>query len=920
MTLQPLIVKERILLHLLGFTKFAGAYDVPADVTQEGIARATWIDLPHVLQYVRPLLKEGLVRERTAHVRGGRRRRKSYELSEAGQLRAYSLRTRLKSETVLVRGAGGTHEQALGEVLDAAGPGAALLDILREFVHAGSVDVSSPRAPVVASTVRFLRDAPSTEGFVGRRAELDAIVGAEGAPRVLVVRGVAGIGKSTLAAKACNLLGGTHHILWHRVQPWDTAQSFLADAAGFLAALGKPSLRGTLAQGNLQGAFRVLREDLAGLKALLVLDDAHDATPEFLSVVRTLKDAVAQVPSVRLLLLTRRSLRFYDRRDVVLSGLVREIDLRGLDPKEVQSVFAPEGPSRASLDLGGHPLFIKLVRAAGPGEAPAGAIRDVHRFIEEAIYGELSDRERRLLKLASLYRVAVPEAFLLPDPSSSRDDIARLSDRALLTVVGDGNLEVHDALRAFFLGILTEGERTDLGRFATNQLVAHARKSADAGSLAVAVGYLSNALAVAPSGAETLLAAEALGDSLETIGDFSGSTTSYRRAFDAAGDPAPRARLRRKIASILLVQGAFREAGEELERGFELLGPEDIGERGWLHLTRCRVSIRMEEWEEALQDGRAALGSFQASGEVAGQGQALYQIAHAEANRRDGDPVGAQRLLETALALSDTLPDPRFLATVHAELAYLCAYRLGDVPRAQNHLAAADALVEAVPSPERGNLEMLKGTIDLWVLGDLPRAEADFRGAMAIADKLGSAATHAYARYALSLIAFYRGRYAESLAALEPLAREFEKMGAAPTAFEAIGTAAECSLLEGDIGGFLRLMGVLGGENLRAGREARAPVGIALEALRELVEGRAERTLELLDEAVARSQGSSPPVVWYPHFVRALVLEATGCPKEAATHRETAMRILRTFSRQADLDSIPRREELLLAALKASTG
>ena len=71
-----LTVRERILLHLLDFTKHAESFDVPVEMTQTGIAKATRIELPHVAQYVRPLVREGQVQERTAHIKGSTRKRK----------------------------------------------------------------------------------------------------------------------------------------------------------------------------------------------------------------------------------------------------------------------------------------------------------------------------------------------------------------------------------------------------------------------------------------------------------------------------------------------------------------------------------------------------------------------------------------------------------------------------------------------------------------------------------------------------------------------------------------------------------------------------------------------------------------------------------------------------------------------------
>ena len=75
-----LAAKERILLHLLDYAKFAEAVQVPHEMAQDRIASRAGIDLRHFSQYVRPLVREGTIRERLAHVEGQDQRRKVYEL------------------------------------------------------------------------------------------------------------------------------------------------------------------------------------------------------------------------------------------------------------------------------------------------------------------------------------------------------------------------------------------------------------------------------------------------------------------------------------------------------------------------------------------------------------------------------------------------------------------------------------------------------------------------------------------------------------------------------------------------------------------------------------------------------------------------------------------------------------------------
>src|SRR2546428_5006280 len=112
-------------------------------------------------------------------------------------------------------------------------------------------------------------NAPRVEWFVGREEELGAVTQLDG-PRLFVVRGVAGIGKTTLAARACELLRTKRDLFWHRVRAWGTPKSVLAALGDFFVSLGQPGLRSVLMRRDLAQANQVLPEDVRGSRSFLV--------------------------------------------------------------------------------------------------------------------------------------------------------------------------------------------------------------------------------------------------------------------------------------------------------------------------------------------------------------------------------------------------------------------------------------------------------------------------------------------------------------------------------------------------------------------------------------------------------------------------------------------------------------------------
>lgn len=914
MTVRTPIVKDRILLHLLDYLKFREAYDVPPEMTQAGIAQAVWIDVRHVLQYVRPLMEEGLLREESAHILGGQRRRKVYHLTDAGRLKSYGLRERLKSETVQVRVGVGIQEATIAEVLRKAKGQISIVDVLRESIHAGSVDLLHLETTPRPALVRMISDAPGVEGFLGREGELEVLTGERNLPRIFVVRGVAGIGKSTLAAKVCEHYRDASHLFWHRVRPWDTPQSLLAALGSFMSALGRPTLKDTVETGPPGTAHRVFEENLPGIRALFVFDDAHDGSVDLIDFLRFLKDAVRKAEDVRVLVLTRQEILFYDRRDVGIEGLVQEMTLQPLEAEVVRDLHPALRGDSALAELGRHPLFLRLLLALPEHTPPVQIRRDIHKFIEEAIYVELADAERNLMKLASLYRVPVTARALFRDVGSSYDVLMNLVGRSLLTPVGTEEFEVHDSIRDFFGMVLTNPERKDLQGYAVEQLLALAAEAERDGRLNRRIDFLANALELATRGSERAPVCEALGDARQRVGDLTGTLESYEGALAAVRQARPRARLHAKIAHVLTVQGEKKQASRVLEEGFQSTIPTASVESGWLILEECRHAIRQEEYEEAAEAGRASLNTFQAFDDVLGQGQAFCQLAHIENIRPKGSPLQAQENLEAALALADAIDDPDFTAMVHSTLAELFGLRLGKTREALVHLDAGEALYDpTVDSYGRANFIMLKALIALSQEGDFHKAETLFREARSLAGKLESKAMAAYSGYGLAQAAFFRGAFEEARARFERFALDMEQAGL-PSAVESLCIAAECALLERDLAGFRGLARAVGDPELALGVEVRPLHSKVIGGIDAFLNGEWEDSRARFEEAIALARERYPGEA-FPYLHYGIVLRVAGKEPEASQRLEAATSIMHAFSRQAELGILPERQRLLTEAL-----
>lgn len=100
---SPLTVGERILLHLRLFSKYQDDYDVPFDVSQDGIASALRISRAHAAIELKKLKEGGDVSERLAHIRKGKTRRKVYFLSPMGEEKGRRIREFAEKEGIDVK-------------------------------------------------------------------------------------------------------------------------------------------------------------------------------------------------------------------------------------------------------------------------------------------------------------------------------------------------------------------------------------------------------------------------------------------------------------------------------------------------------------------------------------------------------------------------------------------------------------------------------------------------------------------------------------------------------------------------------------------------------------------------------------------------------------------------------------------------
>jgi tetratricopeptide (TPR) repeat protein len=682
-TPAPSSRETKILLHLEGLRESAGKFVVPSAATQAGIAAGTGIAQPHVSACLGALERAGIAAARAAHIEGENRPKKAYFLTEQGLRLAAELR----------------------------------------------------RAPA-AFVSRPARLEPSPL-FVGRDSELSQAVEwfDRGAAKVLMLRGMGGIGKSTLLAQFLNAVKGRAHVFLFRLHDWSSPGLLLRELAEFLLEAGRGSLADYLnslpaSAGPDPGlALFHCERALEGLRSVLAFDDLHEATPPVLSLLGGLAEAAGRT-GVRLLVASREPAGAFGGRAAAEWRMI-EIRLEGLDEGSVRAILerqgaaltlSPETIARIHRLTGGNPLFVRLLASSG-GAASASSIHD---FLSADLDRRLDEEDRRVLQSLSVFRGPVLASRFSHGSLGAR--ARSLVERSLLVSdpahgwVGQGSYSMHEVLRGFYYRSMDEQHRRAAHARAANYyrkvsgehaVVERAMHLHLSGETAAAAGLLEESgpallsRGMAPSLLPLLRSLPAASRSPRLLVLEAGclrATGHVEEALPlceaARGDclsPAERLEIDAELVRCLHLLGRFREVERVSARALRDAARLPAGRARSLHQLRFRRTLALA-LRHALKY-RESLRLFR------------HCLAEAERLRSPADAVSARN----GIALCEIALGRPGEAASHFEEAHRAALRSGDLVTAAvvlNNLgtlklasgdydAAHDCYTRALRSSER---------------------------------------------------------------------------------------------------------------------------------------------------------------------------------------------------------------------------
>ncbi len=457
--------KEKILIYLHENIKeqLPIKEKFPRVFSMEGITEKTDLSQPLVSYATKDLMRVGLLEKKRQYAEATGRFRNFYFLTAEGIMRAKEIEEYIGQLVISVREKDKIKDFKISDLIEhlkklskkrALKPMESreiisYTNILKNISPENLLDLKLLFAP--KKYIDYSEKRPEIQYFVGRGKELKEIKEfIKSKRKILCVKGIAGIGKTTLLSKFVENL--EMNIFWHRFTEFSTLRGLLTKISGFLSKMDRRKLENYLS-GEMLGVEEILillEEELKGINALFVFDDFQKANKEIVDFFRSFKDLETDVKTI---IISRTIQRFYDRRDVIVKKNIMETVIGDLDKESSIKLLKhrkiEKDLERLYLVTKGHPLMLKLITPETKAEA--------EEFLREEILKKLGPRERKALEISSVFRYPFPSMAIINDMDYTTLD--NLVDKSLMQRSGDV-YDLHDTIREFFYRRLSEKEKT----------------------------------------------------------------------------------------------------------------------------------------------------------------------------------------------------------------------------------------------------------------------------------------------------------------------------------------------------------------------------------------------------------------------------------------------------------------------------
>lgn len=471
--LKRITVPIRIMLLLYENHKFVDQYEVPEQVSQNGIANELNLRQNHVSRALNELISEGLIFSRSSHVKGVFRRRRVYFLTRKGISEMEKFVQELSSKKILVRNlAGELREYTLKSIAEELrhhlGYPSTYHQILTKYYNGIEVDFSFlNKRKKTDENARLFKNLPVNKQFYGRTSETTEVVQtiSELKSKIIIVISIAGQGKTTFLTHIISKIKD-RPFLWTELNEYTRPSNIFNDWAYFLKENQKINLYnylGSTAKLNLQDAVKMFVKDTIDLEPIIMIDDFHKAEPNVKKIFSLLKTQIIPENKISFIISSREKPGFYNRKDLKITKLVKEIELEGLDRESANMILLARGLPETELATAykltkGHPLALELYTPSFSLDSESSNL-EFNTYLGEEILKDLSKPEIGVVKLASIFKRPVSSVAFFFDPAINQEILDRLSNKLILRKYQNGTYDIHDLIKSYFLNRMTGFEK-----------------------------------------------------------------------------------------------------------------------------------------------------------------------------------------------------------------------------------------------------------------------------------------------------------------------------------------------------------------------------------------------------------------------------------------------------------------------------
>ncbi|NQE52860.1 hypothetical protein C5S29_04635, partial [ANME-1 cluster archaeon GoMg3.2] len=314
--------------------------------------------------------------------------------------------------------------------------------------------------------LKISMELPRTKGFVGRKDELGDLLSSLD-KNVIIIEGIAGIGKTYIAAKFAEELKDEYTVYWYgNLSEVSTLSSVMNKISIFLKEKGKPKLSNSIGHFGYDNEVLIalFKEELNSNNFALFFDDYHKAEKELNPLLKQL----VSITSSKIIIVTREEPEFYnvvdERENRVTKINVDTWDFANTKMMlEVRSIEATDGTIQEIHDrLHGHPQYLNLFCILAERSSAENllenlpiVLRDAHEYLEKEVYDSLTSEEKLLLQTIAVFRLPeTVDAFDNVNKFELKDlneTLNSLIHKFLVNEIGINTYSVHEIIRDYSL-------------------------------------------------------------------------------------------------------------------------------------------------------------------------------------------------------------------------------------------------------------------------------------------------------------------------------------------------------------------------------------------------------------------------------------------------------------------------------------